>query len=156
MKITEIMNQVIAEKTLFKRKNSETPLKLSLMGVVFEVKDPLHSFYHPLKKEYLFADDWEILENQAKTVKLFNFFNAYRLMKEGKIICRYRVEKDYKEKHFFLFDNAHGIIDLSGCSRSFSSVEIDAKDWVVIRDMPFELWLVKDHNIDDFFITKEE
>lgn len=83
-------------------------------------------------------------------------YSTYYPMKKEDIVCRYRKDKTYEEKDFFRLDNAHGIMDKAGCARTFSQVELDAIDWVIVRDGYFSMWRKEFIDKGDMFVNLDE
>lgn len=156
MKIDELMNIVVVEKTIFQRKKWEIPMRLGVGGTIMDISNKKYTSYAELKKEDILADDWEIIEKVLPKPLKVNFFEAYQQMRKGKIVCRYRKDKTYEEKDFFRLDDAHGIMDKAGCARTFSQVELDAIDWVIVRDGYFSMWRKEFIDKGDMFISLDE
>lgn len=155
MKFDELMNIVVVEKTIFQRKKLEIPMQLGVGGTIMDISNKKYTSYAALKKEDILADDWEIIEKVFPKAKKVDFFNAYMQMKKGKYVCRYKKERKYEEKDFFYLDNAHGIMDKAGCARNFSRVELDAEDWVIVRDNYFSLWRKDFVDDGEMFINED-
>ena len=156
MKIDELLNKVVVEKTIFQRRKDEIPMRLGIGGTIMDISNTKYTSYAALKKEDVLADDWEIIEKVLPKPLKVNFFEAYQQMRKGKIVCRYRKDKKYTEKDFFHLDNAHGIMDKAGCARTFSQVELDAIDWVIVRDGYFSMWRKEFVDKGDMFVSLDE
>ena len=157
MKIDELLSKVVPEKTIFQRRKDEIPLQMSSDGMIMNISDKRYTTQYPMKKEdIVYADDWEIIEKVFPKPLKVDFFEAYHQMRKGKIVCRYRKDKKYKEKDFFLLDNAHGIVDKAGCARTFSQVELDAIDWVIVRDGYFSMWRKEFVDKGGMFVSLDE
>lgn len=156
MKIDELLSKVVPEETIFQRKKWEIPLRISSSGMIMDISNKKYTSYAALKKEDILADDWEIIEKVLPKPLKVNFFDAYQQMRKGKIVCRYHNNKTYEEKDFFRLDNAHGIMDEAGCARTFSQVELDAIDWVIVRDGYFSMWRKEFVDKGDMFVSVDE
>ena len=156
MKIDELLSKVVPEETIFQRKKWEIPMRLDVVGTIMNISNKKYTSYAALKKEDILADDWEIIEKVLPKPLKVNFFDAYQQMRKGKIVCQYRNNKTYEEKDFFRLDNAHGIMDKAGCARTFSQVELDAIDWVIVRDGYFSMWRKEFVDKGDMFVSVDE
>lgn len=157
MKIDELLSKVVPEKTIFQRKKDEIPLQMSSDGMIMNISNKGFISPYPMKKEdIVYADDWEIIEKVFPKPLKVDFFEAYYHMRKGKIVCRYRKDKIYEEKDFFRLDDAHGIMDKAGCARTFSQVELDAVDWVIVRDGYFSMWRKEFVDKGDMFVSLDE
>lgn len=154
MKIDELLSKVVPEETIFQRRKDEIPLRMSSSGMIMDISDKRYTTFYPMKKEdIVYADDWEIVEKVLPKPLKVNFFEAYQQMRKGKIVCRYRKDKTYEEKDFFRLDDAHGIMDKAGCARTFSQVELDAEDWVIVSDGYFSMWRKEFIDKGDMFVS---
>ena len=156
MKLDELLYKAVAGKTIFQRKKNEIPMRLDDWGTVMDISNKKYTTYATLKKEDILADDWEIIEKVLPKARKVDFFEAYRYMKKGKYICRYKKERKYEEKDFFYLDDTHGIMDKAGRARNFSRVELDAEEWVVVRDNYFSFWRKDFVDDGEMFISEDE